>query len=456
MNQLTNMDSGSLAVSSSLAAEAESSAVAARVSFSGRHSSGGARPTIETALTGRQVGTICAVFLGMAVGYACAYGATSTTFILPLTKEFGWGRTVPSLMFVFAMLGAALASAFLGRFIDRFGAPRVAVLSGLCLALVMMSLSVMSGSPTIAVLLGFLAGLSGAGTGTGLYVSVLPGWFDRQLGRALGIAVVGQSVGSMLMPPISVAVISGYGWRAAYMTLALLQLALTLCAALILARIGRPPAPAPAVAAAKAANGDISPSEAMRTRRFWLLQAMIFFQSLGMFGMSVHIFPIYSDRGVAWSMLPSITIVLSVGMMVGRVVSGFLLDRFDARAVTAGMFAIGAAGIAWLASASGSPTLALIYVPPFAIGLAFGAETDILAYLARRLYGLTHFATIFNRLLIGFFVGSMAGPPIVGWAFDRFGQSHSILWALSASCMLAAIIALSLPRPSLSVGERQA
>lgn len=383
-------------------------------------------------------------FAGYCVGYACTYASTSTTFILPLTREFGWGRIVPSLMYVGAMFGVVVASVFLGRIMERIGAATTAAVSGILLALVMFAMSAMSGSQGVAIGLAFLAGSLGAGTGTGLYVTILPRFFDTRLGLALGLAVLGQSAGSVIMPPLSAGITAREGWRAAFLWLGTIELVGTLIVALLLGWL---------VSHRQASGGGrhvgaegVSPEHAIRQRPFWLLGGALFLQALGMFGVSFHMFPIYSDLGVGWESLPQVTIALGIGLAAGRLISGLLLDRFEPRLVAMGMFATGALAVAWLATLTSAAHWSSLYLPALLIGAAMGSETDILAYTARRLFGLAHYPVIYNRLLIAFFLGAMTGPLVLGWSFDHLSAPRLGLWLLAASCTAAAAIALCLPR----------
>ena len=396
---------------------------------------------------------IVLVFVGLAAGYACTFAGTSTTFILPLTKQFGWGRVVPSLMYVAAMFGVVIASFFLGRVVERLGEALVVALSGACLAVVMVLHSLLSGSPVVAVALSLLGGLLGAGTGVGLYVAILPKWFNRDLGRALGAAVIGQSAGAFLMPPISAGIIAARGWRTAYLALATIELLVTLMVAAALAWLGsarmRTHRGTPAIE-----HEGCTLSEAVRHRGFWLLEAAIFLQTLGVFGANFHLFPIYHDLGLGWMILPRVTIAAALGMALGRLISGFFLDIVEPRLVATGMFTIGFAATGWLATLTHASGLE-IYLPPALLGVALGSETDILAYFARRLFGLRHYALIYNRLLMGYFLGTMAGPFLLGWAFDHLAGRQLGLWALASSCGVAAVVSLFLPPTRTTVREER-
>jgi MFS family permease len=385
---------------------------------------------------------IAAAFTGLAVGYPSSYGATATTFILPLTSEFGWGRTIPSLMFVSSMLGIAIASLWLGKVIERYGEARVCATSGLCMAIVMGCLANIEGTTSVAIGLCFFAGALGSGTGVGLYLSILPKWFDRGLGRALAISVLGQSVGITLMPAFAATIIADYGWRNAYYALAALQLLFTLATAAALWMLEKSDHGKERKAGAQAYTG-LSIKEAVATRSFWILSAIVFLVTMGVFGPAIHIFPLYADKGLATDKLPMVVVALGMGSLVGRLSSGILLDYLDARIVACITFLTGAVAILWIALAGSAQDPIVIYIPPFLLGLALGAETDILAYMVRRFYGLLHYAAIYNRLLIPYYLGAVTGPMLVGWATDHHvGQSFII--GLACSCIMAAVAVFAL------------
>ena len=255
----------------------------------------------EPKLRGRQAATIATVFVGLAVGYPSVFGATSTAFVLPLTREFGWGRLIPSLMFTCAMLGVCVASFFLGRVIERIGAAATAAISSVGLAVALILLSRLEGAVEPAFALAFAAGLLGSGTGVGLYVSTVPASFSRRLGLALGVSVVGQSIGSVLMPWIVISITATAGWRTAYVALGLIHLTVTLIVAAAMRTVAR----APVIATGAPLRDGVSPRSAFLSPAFWGLAIVVFLQTLAMFGMTVHLFPIYADRGIAAGSLPN-------------------------------------------------------------------------------------------------------------------------------------------------------
>ncbi len=399
---------------------------------------------VPSGKTGK-VAAVFAGFVGLAAGLPSAYMSTATTFIVPLTMEFGWGRTVPSLMYFAATIGLAVSSIWLGRVIERLGAPLTAAISGLSLAGVLGLLAMQSGSAPLAIILCFLAGTLGAGTGSGLWLAVLPMWFNRGLGRALGITTVGQSVGLTMMPTLAAATTVYYGWRAAYGVLAVTAFLLTMIAVLLLRSATAQRASRVGECHPVIATG-LTVAQAMQKRSFWVLACTILLVSMGAVGTSIHLFPLYGDRGVPTAMLSLAVLAVGIGTLVGRIGTGFLLDRLRADIVATGVFGLGGVGILWLALIAGPATLLDIIAPSFMIGAALGSESDILAYISRRLYGLAHFATIYNRLLISFYVGAVGGAVLLGVAADRFASSTPTLIALALCCVAAAAVITTVRR----------
>jgi MFS family permease len=359
-------------------------------------------------------------------------------------------------MYDAAMAGVALGSFWLGKLIEKLGEARLAAICGVGMATAMVLLGCMPNSPIIAILLSFLAGVFGTGTGPGLYLSVPPKWFDRGLGRALGLSVVGTSLGAVVMPVISSTAISREGWRIAYFVVAGVQVALTLCAAGLLSRIGALAGRrAEAQTQPEVARAGLTVKQALASPEFWALSVVIFLVTEGATGTAVHLFPLYSDRAVPANMMAGVAAVSGVGALVGRVVTGFLLDRLDHRLVGSVTFAFGAIGMLWLAVASGHDILT-VYVPPAMIGAVLGAESDLLAYMARRYFGLLHYAVIYNRLMMAYCLGAIVGPLSLGWAFDNLSHPAIAIGVMAASCALASGVCALLPKAKAAFASTKA
>ncbi len=392
---------------------------------------------------------ILASFLGLAGGQPSVLFATATVFVLPLTARFGWGRTVPSLMYVAALLGVAVASVWIGRFIERWGAPRTVLTCSTLLTAALVMFGLQNGSILVALALSFVAGLFGAGTSLGVYLTILPKWFDARLGRALGFSIVGISAGSILMPLVAAKTEAAYGWSNAYFAVAAVHLAITMVVVTLLYWLTRKEVGLSQSPANQHNLVGETLAVAMATRTFWVLCAMIFLAAMGVFGIMLHLFPLYIDRGVISSMLPLIMVGVGAGTLLGRIISGIMLDKADAKWVAIAVFVSGAIGISWLAFEGPGFTPLTVLGPAFLIGVALGAESDIIPFMVRRIYGMRHYPVIYNRVLTSHYLGAITGTMLFGWVQDNLSDSRFAIAGLGGGCLVASVLALALPSTRL-------
>ena len=165
---------------------------------------------------------------GLSIHSVPILGFTIGVFLKSLSQEFSWSRTQISLAITLSALGMTLAAPFLGWLVDRFGArrvilPAVGLFGGSVLSLYFLSAHLWH---FYAIFL--FTGIVGSGTGPVPYMKVISQWFDRRRGLALGLAMIGSSAGTFIMPSLAQALISSMGWRSAYVFLGLLPLGITL------------------------------------------------------------------------------------------------------------------------------------------------------------------------------------------------------------------------------------
>ncbi len=179
--------------------------------------------------------TICLVF---SLGTLLLY--TFGVFARPLLGEFGWSRTQLSGALAVSQYSFALSAPVWGFLIDRYGPRAIIVPSVICMSLLVASLSTLGS--LWQYYLTFLAVSFCAGGASPIgYAAVLVRKFDRHLGLALGLALMGVGIGAAILPPLSALIMTSLGWRYAYVALGLLIFVFTLPAALIVTRgIGRP------------------------------------------------------------------------------------------------------------------------------------------------------------------------------------------------------------------------
>ena len=392
---------------------------------------------------------VLAAFFGVMVGFGSLLVFTFGTFIKPLSTEFGWNRESISAAFGFAAMTVAVCSPLLGRLLDRFGPRRIILPCMAVFGLTFASLGFLTPRLVHLYAVFVLLGVVGNGTSQMGYSRAVATWFDRRRGIALALVMAGSGMGSILFPPLSQYLITHYGWRSAYPLLGglVLLFGIPLTALFVRER------PRHQTAEAGVLKG-INVKTSIRSPAFWILIATLFLGSVSVNGAITHLAPLLTDRGISASNAALVASALGLSSFAGRLVTGFLLDRFFGPIVGFCVAAAAAAGIVVLASA-GSMALALAAV--VLIGLGMGAEADITPYLLTRYFGLRSFSTLYGFSWTAYAIAGAVGPFIMGRAFDATGSYTNLLRMLGGGLFVSAVLFLLLPRyPKLRSTESSA
>jgi MFS family permease len=382
--------------------------------------------------------------IGLSVHHAPIIGFTFGVFLKSFSQEFSWSRTQISFALTLANLGITLAAPFVGWLVDRFGARRVILPAVLAFGSGVLSLYFLSAHLWHFYAISLFMGVVGSGTGPVPYSKIISQWFDQQRGLALGLTMVGSSVGIFVMPSLAQALISSVGWRSAYVVLGLLALGITLpVVGLFLKetpqRMGLWPdgeARATATAAKKPGQeSGLSSHEARHTTTFWLLVSAAFLVSASFVGCLIHLVPLLTDRGVSAQSAAVATSVGAGGALLARAGTGYLLDRFFAPHLAVYFFCASALGIIllWSGVVGG-----LAFVAAVLVGLGQGAELDILPYAISRYFGLRAFGEIYGSTFAAVTLGAAIGPLVMGVSFDATGSYSLALISFAVATFTAA------------------
>lgn len=343
----------------------------------------------------------------------------------PLNEEFGWNRAqVSTAITIFGVTAALLAPVF-GGFADRFGVRRVAIWSLIAFVITFSLPFFTSASLIVFYLFFFLIGLVGIGSTPVTWSRALSMWFVRNRGLALGIMLIGTSAAAFVVPKLAVWAIDNYGWRAMFPVVALLPLCVALPVTLLLFREPRDDERPAAISTADGKVAGMTFGEAIRTRQFWLLWFSILLIAGAYGGAHIHMPAIVGDHGLDAKAAAGIMGTVGIGLLVGRVGVGFLLDRFWGPAVAFPVLCLPALAC-YLLMGTGTDT-GIISLAAFLLGFAAGAESDLIAFLAARYFGMAHFGRIYGMLYMPFGLFSAISPLIYGIVHDRTGSYDPIL-----------------------------
>ena len=378
-------------------------------------------------------------FTGLALSYAMFTVFAFGTFVAPLEAEFGWSRAQISFALTVTNLTIVFCSPALGFLVDRLGVRRVLIPSIVLMAAAVAAMSLLQGKLWQLYALYLLIPLLGAGTLPLSYSRIIIAWFDRRRGIALGIALAGFGVGATLVPALAQQMIAAGGWRSAYLGFALLIVLINLPLSWLL--LHDSPRAENRDASARARADGPGGAEAWRSRSYWLILVSFALAGIGITGVLAHLVPMLIARGVAPATASLCMSLLGVGLIVGRVLSGLMMDRFFAPRVAA-LFLLGlGAGIALLAAGVSGPLALLAAV---LAGLATGAEISEIAYIVSRYFGQRAFGRIYGIMFAAFQLGSAIAAPALGIYYDHHGDYSGALWLIAVLVLIAAALIASL------------
>jgi MFS family permease len=359
-----------------------------------------------------------------------------SVFFMPLMQEFHASRAAVSLAFTLKLLTAALCAAPIGWLTDRFGPRRVILTGTAVFGSILLANRVFSGS--IAQFYCFYAvlGLSVGCVGPIPYGSLISHWFDRFRGLALGLTMLGIGLGAVIMPSLAQTLITRFGWKTAY---SILGASVLLTSWPVVAYFLREEpgdlallpdgAPVKTDGMKDVAQG-LTAREAWRSADFWLMVCAFTLVSASVQGCVVHMAPMLNDRNLGARAAASGSSLIGAAVMIGRVGTGYLLDRTFAARLASIVFAASASGIALLLLGNRPAAFA----GAFLVGLGLGAEIDLIPFLTSRYFGLLAFGKVYSSLFAGFAFAGALGPLIMGAGFDRMGSySRSLIGFLVAT-----------------------
>jgi len=369
-----------------------------------------------------------AVFFSFASLLVYTFGV----FLKPIAAEFHWTREAVSLAFGLAAICIALCSPLLGASLDRVPPRRIILPCFAVFGLAFASLAKLTDHIWHLYAVFILLGIVGNGTAHLAYSGALATWFREKRGIAFASLMSGGALGAMVWPALTESLIERFDWRMAALLLGLSVLVFALPLAAQVKRLDDPTLIRP--------ETQRSTADGLRSRPFWIIVIVLFAASLSQNGAIAHLAALLTDRGVSPELAAAAVSVLGGATLLGRLATGWLLDRYFAPRVAVCLFAVAAFGTYLLAIAHGA---ALGYFGAALIGM--GAEADVTPYLLSRYYGLSSFSTLYGFSWTAYALAGAIGPVVMGRAFDITGSYQGLLTILSGFTVAAGCLLFFLP-----------
>jgi len=387
---------------------------------------------------------------GIGLGMSPLPFYTIGVFIAPFMKEFGWQVDDVLLAITVFSITAFFTSPIIGFLTDKIGVRKMVLISIITFGLAFMSFALNNGSKTLYIVLWTLLAIFGTGTLPITWTRAVNRWFTKKRGLALGFSLLGTGLFGAFAKLYAAYLIEHYGWREAYIGLALLPLLISLPLAFFFFRDIDDPRVAHKVAAMKAeidysdleeetlAEG-MSLKEALRDVKFWLLILTFIPISFAVGGPIPNFETILGSKGFGTSDAVVLASVVGYSVVIGRLLGGYLIDKLWAPGVTFVIFVIPVIACYLFRLPDLSYSMAMLAVA--IIGLSAGVEFDVMAFLVSKYFGMKNYSAIYGALYGFFAIGAGFGPWIFGKSFTMTG-SYSTIFGYAAIAFLVGAIPL--------------
>lgn len=364
-------------------------------------------------------------------------------FLKPITAEFTWDRGALTGALAVSILVSGAIGILAGRLSDRYGPRPIVTIGGLLSGIAFLLLPLINALWHVYLILGILIGIGGVFTLIPI-MSLIPRWFTKRVGIAMGITMAGLGVGGIITPYITQLLISAYDWRWACVALGLLTIIIIIPVAQFLKHSPQQAGLKP-YGEGEIIEGKQSPSssmkgfslkQAIRTRGFWFFGLV---QTFGLFYTStvmVHIVPHASDTGIPEVSAAVILSVIAVFAVIGRLIVGFISDKIGGRKALTVCLILMILSAVWLLSAE---EIWMFYVFAVIFGFANGGFTTLFSVVTAELFGLASLGAIIGGFVIFATLGEALGAPVSGTVFDITG-SYRVAFLISIGTSTVAVI----------------
>jgi len=408
---------------------------------------------------------------GTMLAYAAICGNVTYAFgvfLPPMSEHFGWSRSALSGPYTLYLVVGGLLGPVAGFTVARFGARINIVMGNVMAAVGLLGVSQSGEIWQMYLFFGLLGGLGLAFSEFLPLTTVINHWFIHRRSMALGFLFASGGLAGLVMPPLISSLISGIGWRTAWVVLAGLHLVLGVVFAGLLIRNnpeeeGQVP-DGQANSEQRALPGTPAPKLVYCTKEDWRLRDAVGTPALWiiwiLFAAFLFTTMMLITHQVAYlqdlQYSPSAAAAalgLMLGMSIlGRILSGFLGTRFEGRYLAAAFMASLGLGIISLLNANKT---VCTYLYSILSGIGVGGMIVLLPNVLSAYFGRKHFAQIVGWTIPVVTLVSAVSPMLAGFFYDKAG-SYLLPFAATAAFLLAcSFLALLIRPPFMKKGEQQ-
>jgi MFS family permease len=393
---------------------------------------------------------LAGAFVTFAVSAALMH--SYAVFLVAFLEEFRWSRAETSLAFSVSQLVGGASAPFVGALVDRLGPRRLVLLGGSILALGLLGSAYLHALWQLIVLYGILMTIGANCLGLVVFVPMLSRRFVNNRGMAISVVQSANGFARAVSAPVAQILISGIGWRSAYLAQGAVMTVLVWPLAALFSRDDAPArvsssSSSSSVATDRPARRDWTLAEAIATPHFWLLFTVYLCTGLGSFFVSLHQLAFAVDVGFDKLYAASVLGMGALLSVAGTIVTGTLSDHIGRELSAVLAYAVSIVGVICALFITGPDHAWLLWIHACFFGLTWGARGPAVTAKTADLFPGPNLGAILGVITVGTGIGSAVGAWGAGWIFDMSGSYRLAFVASIVSYLIGCAAFWALRRP---------
>ena len=346
-----------------------------------------------------------------------------------------------SLAYSVSQVVTGVSSPLVGWLVDRLGPPRLILMGGVLLAIGMAANSFATELWHVVLLYGVVMTLGANCLGLVVFVPLLSRYFVRNRGLAVSVVQSANGFARAFSAPLATLMISGLGWRGAYLWQGGFMAVIVIPLASMFRGIAQP-------GHRRTHQGEgWTVRQAVRTPHFWLLFSVYLFTGLGSFLVALHQLAFAVDIGFDRLYAAGVLGMGAFLSLPGVIVTGTLSDYVGREVSAVVTYGTSILGVVFALMITAPDQHALLWLHACFFGLTWGARGPAITAKTADLFPGPNLGAILGVITIGTGLGAAAGAWLAGFVFDTTG-SYRVAFVLSIVFYIAGSVAFwALRRP---------
>ncbi len=406
---------------------------------------------------------VAVAFLGSGVAVGVGLWGPSV-FVIPMTEELGWSRATFFLAFTVRGAIVGFSAPFVGPLFDSRNGPRIGMIAGgVLMGASMVGLRYVEHLWQFLLLFGVAGGIADLASGFVISQSVVPKWFVRRRGRALGLSIAGVGLGATVFPGGIALLVNAVGWRETWMYFGIIAGSIKVILGLFVRTrpedVGLLP---DGDSALDMQGGGLYPTrmaddersltrkEALHSRAFWMLIATFTLVGFGIMGFQTNWIPFLLERNFTLASAASGVLFYGIFSGLSRPFWGLIGERVPPRFLLAGSTIFTGGSIFFFLNVSSLPILAGYMA---IAGVAMGGFLILQSLLTANYFGREHIGAITAMMAPAAIVSTAMSPLIMGVLYDLNGDYVYAFTFAAVAWIAAGVVALMAKPPNRAIAD---